>query len=119
MSEYAFTLPVPPSANRYWRVANNRIIVSPEASSYKQQVFLQLRECDPLRGDVAVNFTVFRPLKRGDLDNFTKVMFDALKGLVWLDDSQVVEIHSFRDDDKQNPRVEFLVYEVGKERTQK
>jgi Holliday junction resolvase RusA-like endonuclease len=113
MSEFSFTLPVPPSANRYWRVANNRIIVSPEASSYKQQVFLQLRNYEPLRGDVAVNFTVFRPMKRGDLDNFTKVMFDALKGLVWLDDSQVVEIHSFRADDKQYPRVEFLVYEVN------
>ncbi len=39
-------------------------------------------------------------------------MFDALNGLVWLDDMQVVEIHSFRADDKKNPRVEFLVYEV-------
>ena len=77
--EYNFTLPIPPSANRYWRVANNRII----------------------------------PYKRGDLDNFTKVMFDSLKSLVWLDDSQVIEIHSFREDDKLNPRVEFLVYEIG------
>jgi len=110
--EYSFTLPVPPSANRYWQVANNRIIVSSEASSYKQQVYIQLREYEPLRNNVGVNFTVFRPYKRGDLDNFTKVMFDALKGLVWLDDSQVVEIHSFRADDKNNPRVEFLVYEM-------
>ena len=112
MSEYSFTLPVPPSANKYWMIANNRIIVTPEASSYKHQVYLLMREYTPLRGDVAVNFTVFRAWKRGDLDNFTKVMFDALKGMVWLDDSQVVEIHSFRDDDKFNPRVEFLVYEV-------
>ena len=112
MSEYSFTLPVPPSANRYWMVANNRIIVTPEASSYKQQIFIQLKNYEPLRENVGVNFTVFRPWKRGDLDNFTKVMFDALKGLVWLDDSQVVEIHSFRDDDKHNPRVEFLVYEL-------
>ena len=112
MSEYSFVLPVPPSANKYWMVANNRIIVTPEASSYKQQVFLQLRNYEPLRSDVGVNFTVFRPWKRGDPDNYTKVMFDALKGLVWLDDSQVIEIHSFRDDDKLNPRVEFLVYEL-------
>ena len=114
MAEYAVTLPGPPSANKYWMVANNRIIVTPEASAYKRQVFLQLRGYEPLRGDVAVNFTVFRPWRRGDLDNFTKVMFDALKGTIWLDDSQVVEIHSFRDDDKTHPRVEILVYEVGK-----
>ena len=30
MAEYAVTLPVPPSANKYWMVANNRIIVTPE-----------------------------------------------------------------------------------------
>jgi Holliday junction resolvase RusA-like endonuclease len=110
--EYSFILPVPPSANRYWMVANNRIIVTPEASDYKKQVFIQLREYEPLRQNVGVNFTVFRPQRRGDLDNYTKVMFDALKGLVWLDDSQVIEIHSFREDDKLNPRVEFLVYEI-------
>lgn len=114
MSEHHFILPVPPSANRYWMVANNRIIVTPEAASYKQQVFLQLRDLEPLRNNVGVNFTVFRPFKRGDLDNYNKVMFDALKGLAWLDDSQVIEIHSFREDDKNNPRVDFLVYEIEK-----
>lgn len=115
MSEYSFVLPVPPSANRYWRIWNNRIVVTPEAKAYKQTVFYKLREYEPLRGDVGVNYTVFRPAKRGDLDNYTKIMFDALNGLVWLDDMQVVEILSYRADDKLNPRVEFLVYEVGKE----
>ena len=115
MAEYAFTLPLPPSANRYWRVFSNRIVVTDEARSYKQAIYYQLREYTPLRQDVGVNFTVFRPARRGDLDNYTKIMFDALNGLVWLDDSQVVEIHSFRADDKTNPRVEFLVYELERE----
>ena len=111
MSEYSFTLSVPPSANRYWELRRNRIVVTDEARAYKQEVALQLGRYEPLLGNVAVNFTVFRPAKRGDLDNYTKVMFDALNGLVWKDDKQVVEIHSFREDDKKNPRVEFLVYE--------
>ena len=115
MAEYAFTLPLPPSANRYWRVFSNRIVVTDEARNYKQSIYYQLREYTPLRQDVGVNFTVFRPARRGDLDNYTKIMFDALNGLVWLDDSQVVEIHSFRADDKTNPRVEFLVYELERE----
>lgn len=113
MGEHSFILPVPPSANRYWRIFHNRIVVTDEARAYKQEVFYRLRECEPLRGDVAVNFTVFRPAKRGDLDNYTKIMFDALNGVVWLDDMQVVEIHSFREDDVKNPRVNVLVYEVG------
>ena len=38
-------------------------------------------------------------------------MLDALNGIVYLDDSQVVEIHAFREDDKENPRVHFYAYE--------
>jgi Holliday junction resolvase RusA-like endonuclease len=113
MAEYEFEIPVPPSVNRYWMVANNRIIVTTEARNYKQKIFYQLaNKLEPLRGDVAINFTVYRPMKRGDLDNYCKVMLDALNGICWLDDSQIVEIHAFRDDDKINPHVKFLVYEI-------
>jgi Holliday junction resolvase RusA-like endonuclease len=83
--EYIFTLPVPPSANRYWRVWNNRIVVTDEARAYKDEIALLLRACIPLEGDVSVNFTVFRPRMKGDLDN------------------------SYRKDDKVNPRVEILI----------
>jgi crossover junction endodeoxyribonuclease RusA len=111
MSQYIFTLPVPPSANRYWRIYNNRIVVTDEALAYKQEVQLLLRQIKPLQNDVSVNFTVFRPARRGDLDNFNKILLDSLQGLAYGNDNQIVEIHSFRDDDKINPRVEFLVYE--------
>jgi crossover junction endodeoxyribonuclease RusA len=107
--EYIFTLPVPPSANRYWRVWNNRIVVTDEARAYKQEIALLLRACIPLEGDVSVNFTVFRPAKRGDLDNYNKIMFDALQGLCYYNDNQIVEIHSYRKYDKDNPRVEILI----------
>ena len=107
--EYTFTLPVPPSANRYWRVWNNRIVVTDEARAYKDEIALLLRSCIPLEGDVSVNFTVFRPAHRGDLDNYNKIMFDALQGLVYYNDNQIVEIHSYRKDDKVNPRVEILI----------
>jgi crossover junction endodeoxyribonuclease RusA len=107
--EYIFTLPVPPSANRYWRVWNNRIVVTDEARAYKQEISLLLRACIPLEGDVSVNFTVFRPRMKGDLDNYNKILFDALQGLCYYNDSQIVEIHSYRKDDKVNPRVEILI----------
>jgi crossover junction endodeoxyribonuclease RusA len=107
--EYIFTLPVPPSANRYWRVWNNRIVVTDEARAYKDEIALLLRACIPLEGDVSVNFTVFRPRMKGDLDNYNKILFDALQGLCYYNDSQIVEIHSYRKDDKIKPRVEILV----------
>lgn len=108
--EYVFTLPIPPSANNYWRVWNNRIVVTDEAKAYKQELKYLLAQCEPIEGDVVVNFTVFRPARRGDLDNYNKILFDALQGLAYKNDNQIVELHSFREDDKENPRVEFYVY---------
>ncbi len=112
MSEQIFTLPVPPSANRYWRVWNNRIVVTEEARTYKQELKYLLAQARPISGLVSVNFSVFRPQKRGDLDNYNKIMFDALQGLAYENDNQIVEIHSFRKDDKDNPRVEILIHEA-------
>jgi crossover junction endodeoxyribonuclease RusA len=108
--ERIFTLPIPPSANRYWRIWNNRIVVTEEARAYKEEVALLLRGAVPLVGNVVTNFTVFRPAKRGDLDNYNKVMFDALQGLAYSNDNQITQIHSYREDDKNNPRVEFFVH---------
>lgn len=105
------TLPVPPSANRYWRVVNGRPIVSAEARAYKLAVQQLCAEkgVKPIQGDVCVSLTVFRARKSGDLDNFQKVALDALKGACYADDKQIVQIVSFRYDDKANPRVEVNV----------
>lgn len=111
----SLVLPVPPSVNRYWRsvmVHNHvQVILSDEAKSYKQEVKLLTRFLEPFRGPVVLNLTVFRPRKAGDLDNYLKALLDALKGSIYLDDDQVVEIHSFRDDDKNWPRVMLLAWE--------
>lgn len=113
------TLPVPPSVNRYWRSAvvggHAQVFLSDEARAYKQEVKLRTRLIDPFTGPVAINFTVFRPRKAGDLDNYQKALFDALKGRLYLDDDQIVEIHGFREDDKKDPRVLLLAYEAGAE----
>jgi crossover junction endodeoxyribonuclease RusA len=104
-------LPVPPSANRYWMIARNRLVTTPEAKDYKQLVALMLKnKYEPMRCPIAVNVTVFRPAKRGDLDNYLKVMLDALQGILYVDDKQITEIHAFREDDKNNPHVKFLAY---------
>ena len=61
-------------------------------------------------GPVALNLTVFRPRKSGDLDNYLKIMLDALQGFLYDNDSQIVEIHAYRQDDKDNPRVVLTAY---------
>lgn len=105
-------LPMSPSANRYWRNYNGHVVVSNEASSYKANVGWIAKEAgitSPFDGNVAVSLYVYRKQRSGDLDNRIKVLLDSLNGIVFTDDSQVVEIHAYRRDDKINPRIEVEV----------
>jgi Holliday junction resolvase RusA-like endonuclease len=35
-----------------------------------------------------------RPTKRSDIDNYCKAIFDGMNGIVYVDDSQIVGLHS-------------------------
>jgi Holliday junction resolvase RusA-like endonuclease len=99
--------------NAYWRIFKNRILLSTEARQYKARaagVALE-RGCKPALGFVAVSLWVYRARRIGDLDNFLKAALDSLRGVAFEDDSQVIEIHAYRHDDKNNPRVEVEVSE--------
>ena len=108
------TLPTPPSANRYWRTYRNRVTVSNEAKTYKTAVGWIARTAidEPLQGDLSVTLRIYRKAKRGDLDNYSKVGLDALNGIAYLDDSQITELHAYRFDDKDNPRMEVEITPV-------
>lgn len=53
-----------------------------------------------------------RPLTKPDVDNFVKGIKDALKSIIWKDDSQVVDLHVSKWY-SENPRVEVTVSEVS------
>ncbi len=105
------TLPYPPSANTYWRVFQGRTRVSPEARAYKLNVARlgKVLKLTPISGPVVMRVDIYRPLKRGDLSNRIKVLEDALEGVCFEDDSQVVRIVANRFDDKANPRAVVTV----------
>lgn len=105
------TLPYPPLANRYWRVWRGRAVKSPAARDYQSSVRLANRR-KPIEGPVSVSVSVYRPWRRGDLDGALKVLLDALQGVAYADDSQVVRLHAERFEDKANPRVEVVVEPV-------
>lgn len=110
----SIVLPLPPSGNRYWRHYNGRTVVSDAAKAYRHGVMLQAQAHNlrPFAGPVAVYVRVYRARKAGDLDNFKKVLYDALQGVAYNDDDQIVEEHAWRYDDKDNPRVEVEVRQV-------
>ncbi len=109
------TLPYAPPANVYWRVSRGTVHVSAEAKQYKARVLDAAMRCgpiEPLAGPVILTLDVYRPQKSGDLSNRIKVCEDALIGIAYADDKQVVEIHARRFDSKENPRIEVTITEA-------
>lgn len=61
----------------------------------------------------AFGVRVFFMLKGGqrrDIDNMCKLVFDACNGVVWADDSQVIELSSIVIRGAPEPRTELLIY---------
>ena len=108
-------LPYPPTANLYWRIFRGHAVKSKDARQYQETAKLMAKAqalgAQPFKGDVRVEVHLRRPAKRGDLDNSLKVLLDALKGIAFEDDKQVVEIHAYRMDDKANPGVSVRIQE--------
>lgn len=100
-------LPIPPSANRYWRMWRGHMAISDEARAYKSGARLRAwsQGARPIAGLVSVSLTLYRAERRGDLDNRIKVSLDALQGVAYENDSQVKEIHARMEDDPSNPRL--------------
>ena len=56
---------------------------------------------------------LIRPVVKPDVDNYTKGILDALNGIVYKDDSQVVDLTA-RKYYSENPRVEINIKVVDK-----
>ncbi len=108
------TLPYPPSANRHWRSCRGKVFVSAEAKAYKALAAQMARQQGMKLTERPVSFLVrvYRPQKSGDLTNRIKVLEDALEGVAYVNDKQIIESHAYRYGDKHNPRVEVTVMEA-------
>jgi len=69
--------------------------------------------CRPISGPVVVTIQWFRAARRGDLDNHLKVVLDALQGVAYRNDNQIVELHAYRLEDHQNPRLQIVIEDVA------
>lgn len=108
-------LPFPPSVNHmYVRRGKGRLALSDEARAFRELVALIARPCidSPLEGSLAVTITLYRPRRRGDIDNTTKATLDALNGIVWHDDKQIDELHIYRKLDREDPRAEVTIEQL-------
>lgn len=98
MSDYEFKLPWPPSINSYWATFRGRRLISKKGRLYAKEVDQILDDLN-LKGEMisnrlCVHITLNPPtLRKYDVDNFNKCLFDALsKSGFWVDDEQVVKL---------------------------
>jgi Holliday junction resolvase RusA-like endonuclease len=78
--------------------------------SYAWQAKEQWKE-PVLIGDIYVSMKIYFDTKRkSDIDNFNKLTFDSLTGIVWQDDSQIRKILIEKFYDKNSPRIEICVH---------
>lgn len=113
-----FVLPYPPSVNTLVRARAMQVHGRWMAQVYKtadhrkylEAVGVIVGDLVPTAELLAVTLKLYRPRRVGDLDGPIKALFDSLNGRAWLDDSQVVELHVTRHDDKHRPRVEVSIH---------
>lgn len=100
----SLTLPYPPSVNTLYTTTRRGKALAPAHVEFRVQsriaAYQQLPDgWTPLLGPVRVTLDAWRPRRRGDLDNVIKAALDALNGILWHDDAQVVTIVANRHDD--------------------
>lgn len=77
--------------------------------SYQWQARQQYKS-DPTTEEITLEVRLFHGTKRKvDIDNFNKLIFDALTGIIYEDDSQITKLVILKDYDKANPRIEIDV----------
>lgn len=105
------TLPYPPTANHLKYINRGVMRKSKEAKAYSLEVrqLATIARVQPLAGELLLSVRVFRPMRRGDLDNTLKACQDSLTGIAYQDDSQITRIEAERFDDKTNPRIEVTI----------
>lgn len=101
--------------NLYAHVGRQRFL-TPKARANKEALAWEARSQfrgKPLSGPLAVEVQLFWPDRRKhDIDNI-KVLLDSLTGIVWEDDGQIVDAHLIKEFDRERPRVELRVWELG------
>ena len=89
----------------------SRLIKSQKALDYSDTFRLQ---CPPLAklmtGDLRVNMRIYYATRRPDLDE--SLILDLMQGLVYENDRQVKERHTYWGLDAENPRSEIIIEQI-------
>lgn len=99
------------------RGGSSSVYMTAEGKALKEQYQWEARsqwKGKPLKGELEVTVRLYFGIARkSDWDNFHKLWQDALNGVVWLDDSQIVVAHVYKHYDKHKPRIDIAIRAVS------
>lgn len=96
------------------RVVDGHAYTPPKTKAYEKLVaqYASLSVQEPLSGDLYLSMQFYRRGKlRADVDNLSKAVMDALNGIAWHDDKQVIGLHALIEYEAKCPG---LIVEVKK-----
>lgn len=109
------TLPLPPTINHYYGIHGKRRFIRPAGIQYRKKVADIVSDlgCKTLEGRLSVFVAIWPSNRiRQDLDNRLKALQDSLTHAgVWLDDSQIDELHLVRREVIKGGKVEVVIVE--------
>ena len=105
---------LPPSTNKlYGRAKDGHVYLKPKIREAKEALGWEARtqfRGAPMKGPLSLSITIYAATDRlFDSDNKLKLLQDALTGIVWEDDSQIIQHHIRKAVDRKDPRVEMTV----------
>ena len=93
----------------------SRLIKSQKALDYSEYFRQQITPITPLMsGDIRMHITIYYASRRPDLDE--SLILDLLQGLVYVNDRQVKERHTYWGLDPKNPRTEIIIEQLPKKK---
>lgn len=114
--------PLPMSRPRFSRFGG--VFYPKEIVAYKKKItavaeqFMQTNNLEPMTGELKATINLYRKYKTvsrryGDCDNHAKAILDALNGVCYVDDCQIVSCTVNKFTDKDRPRIEIDISECN------
>ena len=102
---------VPPSLNSMYRKFRNRVVLSQQAKDFKQLIADSVSDnFTGLSGKLHLQVTfMFADNRKRDIDNYLKVLLDAMKGILFQDDDQIFSMQVTKHIGCESPKTSITI----------
>lgn len=89
----------PVSINQRYTISRGKNILTRNYRDAKEAIKWEVTaqwQGEPIEDDVTINFLIYYKGRKPDIDAYHKIVLDAMSEIVYKDDKQIDELHTFR-----------------------